>query len=77
MTLPDPLHPIAEDEAQAAFAAILDGEVPESEIAEFLVALSDRGETASEIAGAARAMRERMIPGEGARQCHRRLRHGR
>lgn len=62
MTLPDPLHPIAEDEAQAAFAAILDGEVPESEIAEFLVALSDRGETASEIAGAARAMRERMIP---------------
>ncbi|MFT4056979.1 MAG: anthranilate phosphoribosyltransferase [Novosphingobium sp.] len=62
MTLPDPLHPIAEDEAQAAFAAILDGEVPEAEIAEFLVALSDRGETASEIAGAARAMRERMIP---------------
>jgi anthranilate phosphoribosyltransferase len=62
MTLPDPLHPIAEDEAQAAFAAILDGEMPESEIAEFLVALSDRGETASEIAGAARAMRERMIP---------------
>ncbi|WP_404481119.1 anthranilate phosphoribosyltransferase [Novosphingobium sp. BL-52-GroH] len=62
MTLPDPLHPIAEDEAEAAFAAILDGEVPEEQIAAFLVALSDRGETASEIAGAARAMRARMIP---------------
>jgi len=62
MTLPDPLHPIAEDEAEAAFAAILDGEVPEPEIAAFLVALSDRGETPGEIAGAARAMRARMIP---------------
>lgn len=62
MILPDPRHPIAEDEAEAAFSAILDGEVPEAEIAAFLVALSDRGETASEIAGAARAMRDRMIP---------------
>jgi anthranilate phosphoribosyltransferase len=62
MTLPDPLHPIPEAEAEAAFAAILDGDVPEPEIAAFLVALSDRGETASEIAGAARAMRARMIP---------------
>lgn len=62
MTLPDPLHPIAEDEAEAAFAAILDGDVPEEQIAAFLIALSDRGETASEIAGAARAMRARMIP---------------
>lgn len=60
--LPDPLHPIAEDEAEAAFGAILDGNVPEDAIAAFLVALSDRGETASEIAGAARAMRARMIP---------------
>ncbi|HUD27479.1 MAG TPA: anthranilate phosphoribosyltransferase [Novosphingobium sp.] len=62
MRLPDPLHPIAEDEAEAAFAAILDGELPEAEIAAFLVALSDRGETAAEITGAARAMRDRMIP---------------
>jgi anthranilate phosphoribosyltransferase len=62
MTLPDPLHPIGEAEAEAAFAAILDGEVPEPAIAAFLVALSDRGETAGEIAGAARAMRDRMIP---------------
>ena len=62
MTLPDPLHPIGEAEAEAAFGMILDAHVPETAIAAFLVALSDRGETASEIAGAARAMRARMIP---------------
>lgn len=52
----------AEDEAEHAFAAILDGTVADEDIAAFLVALSGRGETASEIAGAARAMRARMIP---------------
>lgn len=62
MTLPDPLHPLDEDEARNAFAAILDGTVGDEAIAAFLVAMSDRGETASEIAGAARAMRDRMIP---------------
>ncbi len=62
MSLPDVTHPLEEAEAEAAFAAILDGTVPDEAIAQFLVALSDRGETASEIAGAARAMRARMIP---------------
>ena len=62
MTLPDALHPLEEVEAEQAFAAILDGKVPDDQIARFLVTLSDRGETASEIAGAARAMRQRMIP---------------
>ncbi len=62
MNLPDVTHPLEEAEAEAAFAAILDGTVPDEAIAQFLVALSDRGETASEIAGAARAMRARMIP---------------
>lgn len=62
MTLPDALHPLEEAEAEQAFAAILDGQVPDDQIAQFLVTLSDRGETASEIAGAARAMRQRMIP---------------
>lgn len=62
MTLPDPLYPLEEAEAEAAFGAILDGTVADAAIAAFLVALSDRGETASEIAGAARAMRARMIP---------------
>lgn len=60
--LPDALHPLEEAEAEQAFAAILDGKVPDDQIAHFLVALSDRGETACEIAGAARAMRARMIP---------------
>lgn len=62
MTLPDVTHPLDEAEAEQAFAAILDGTVSDEAIAQFLTALSDRGETASEIAGAARAMRARMIP---------------
>ncbi|MBC2669640.1 anthranilate phosphoribosyltransferase [Novosphingobium piscinae] len=53
--------PLAEDEAEAAFGAMLDGLVPDAEIAGFLVALADRGEQAGEITGAARAMRHRMI----------------
>ena len=60
--LPDVAAPLAEDEAEAAFAAMLDGQVADEDIARFLVALSDRGETAAEIAGAARAMRARVIP---------------
>lgn len=61
-TLPPVAQPLGEEEAEAAFAAILDGTVSDEAIAPFLVALSDRGEVASEIAGAARAMRARMIP---------------
>jgi anthranilate phosphoribosyltransferase len=61
-TLPDVTTPLADDEAEAIFAAMLDGDVDDEEIARFLIALSDRGETAAEITGAARAMRARMIP---------------
>ena len=53
---------LSEAEAEAAFAAMLDGQTSDEDIARFLVALSERGETAAEIAGAARAMRARMIP---------------
>ena len=60
--LPAVDHPLDEDEAEAAFGAILDGGPSDEDIAQFLVALSDRGETASEIAGGARAMRARLIP---------------
>lgn len=60
--LPDTAHPLDEAQAEDAFGAILDGMVADEAVATFLVALSDRGETASEIAGAARAMRSRMIP---------------
>lgn len=61
-SLPAAAAPLAEDEAEAAFAAMLDGHVADDDIARFLVVLSDRGETAAEIAGAARAMRARLIP---------------
>ena len=37
MTLPDPLHPIEEAIAHDAFAAILNGKVPEAEIGAFLI----------------------------------------
>ena len=60
--LPDVTHPLSEDKAYKAFSAMLDGEPSDEEIAGFLAALSDRGERAEEIAGAAMAMRERLIP---------------
>jgi len=59
--LPDPVLPLDEGAAADAFAAILDGTVSDEVIAQFLVALRDRGETAQEIAAAAQAMRDRMI----------------
>ena len=62
-TLPEVTDtPFEEAEAEAAFSAMLDGAVADESIAPFLVALAERGEIASEIAGAARAMRARMIP---------------
>lgn len=60
--LPDPSALLSHDEAQSAFNAILDGSVADENIAEFLTALSDRGETMVEIAAAAQAMRDRLIP---------------
>lgn len=61
MTLPPIAEALSEAQAEAAFGAILDGDVADAEVAGFLIALSDRGETAAEIAGAARALRGRMI----------------
>lgn len=60
--LPDITTPLTEAEAEAAFGTILDGAPSEAEIGAFLIALSARGETASEIAGAARALRARLLP---------------
>jgi anthranilate phosphoribosyltransferase len=60
--LPPGDRPLDESEAEAAFGAMLDGAPSDEEIARFLVALAERGETAAEIAGAARAMRARLIP---------------
>lgn len=61
-TLPQAEPHLGEAEAQEVFGALLDGEVADDEIARFLCDLSDRGETADEIAGAARALRARLIP---------------
>jgi len=60
--LPDPSSPLSRQSAAQAFSDILDGHASEEAIAEFLVALSIRGETSLEIAEAARALRDRLIP---------------
>ena len=60
--LPDPSSPLARETAAQAFADILDAKTSEEAIADFLIGLSERGETAIEIAEAARALRDRLIP---------------
>jgi anthranilate phosphoribosyltransferase len=51
-----------ESEAEQIFGWILDGEVADDDIAHFLVTMTERSETSDEIAGAARALRNRLIP---------------
>jgi anthranilate phosphoribosyltransferase len=53
---------LTEEMAEEIFGLMLDGKVADDDIARFLVELSDRGETAAEITGAARALRARLIP---------------
>lgn len=60
--LPDPSAPLDEAQADAAFATLFDGTPDDASITAFLTGLSDRGETAIEVAAAAKAMRARMIP---------------
>lgn len=60
--LPGPEQHLDEAHAEQVFGALLDGAVSDDEIARFLCDLSDRGETADEIAGAARALRARLVP---------------
>jgi anthranilate phosphoribosyltransferase len=60
--LPDPSTPLSHESARRAFADLLDGRTSEQAIADFLIALSERGETSIEIAEATRALRERLIP---------------
>ena len=59
---PDPAGLLEHDEAADAFATMLDGGASDDNIVEFLTALSNRGETMVEIAAAAQAMRDRLIP---------------
>lgn len=61
-SLPDPSSPLSNDSAARAFADILDAKTSEEAIADFLIGLTDRGETSIEIAEAARALRDRLIP---------------
>ena len=60
--LPDTSSPLSRETARAAFADLLDGHASEAVIATFLIGLSERGETSIEIAEAARALRQRMLP---------------
>lgn len=50
------------DDARVLFGRMLDGALSDAEIADILLTMAERGETAAEIAGAAQAMRERMVP---------------
>jgi anthranilate phosphoribosyltransferase len=49
-------------ETEALFGRMLDGAMTDAEITAALLAMSDRGETAEDIAGVVLAMRARMIP---------------
>ncbi|MBB6503058.1 anthranilate phosphoribosyltransferase [Sphingomonas endophytica] len=60
--LPDPSSPLARESAAQAFADILDAKTSEDAVADFLIRLAERGETSIEIAEAARALRQRLIP---------------
>ncbi len=62
IALPDLSQPLPGAVADSLFADMLDGKLDEKGIATVLTALADRGESADEIAAAARAMRARMIP---------------
>jgi anthranilate phosphoribosyltransferase len=52
---------LSAEEAHQAMGVLLEGQAGEAEIAGFLVALKMKGETAAELAGFARAMRDRMM----------------
>jgi len=56
------------EEARAAMGLIMDGEVPPTQIAGFLVALRMKGETGEEVAGFAQAMRDKVTPVQTTRQ---------
>lgn len=63
--LPLAVPHMSETEAEEVFGWILDGDATDEEIARFLLAMTERSETADEIAGAARALRARYIPVAG------------
>lgn len=52
---------LSADDASAAFGVVMDGGAAPSQVAALLVALRVKGETAAEVAGAARALRGAMV----------------
>jgi len=60
--LPDPDVPLDQQTAFETFGAILDGAHDEDSLVTFLTRMAERDETSAEIAGAALAMRARMLP---------------
>ena len=63
---------LSEDEMRAAMSGIMEGQWSDTQITEFLVGLSKRGESVAEITGAANVMREKALPinaPEGAVDC--------
>ena len=59
---------LSADDAAAVLAQIMAGDVPQAQIAGFLVALRTKGETVDEIAGLARTMRSLATPVAVARE---------
>ena len=60
--LPHPDELLDSQRAERVFGRILDGDVADKDIAAYLSGMTERSETADEIAGAARALRARLIP---------------
>ena len=60
--LPHPDELLDSQQAERVFGRILDGDVANKDIAAYLSGMTERSETADEIAGAARALRARLIP---------------
>lgn len=59
--LPDPAFPLDQQTAYAIFTDVLDGAHDAEALFVFLSGMAARDETSAEIAGAAQAMRERMV----------------
>ncbi|MDX1677588.1 anthranilate phosphoribosyltransferase [Arsukibacterium sp.] len=53
---------LSQSQSEAFFSAVVQGQVPAIPLTALLVALKMRGETAAEIAGAARALRQAAVP---------------
>lgn len=56
---------LSKSEAESLFGQMLDGAMDDATIRQTLIDIADRGETAQEVAGAAIAMRQRMLAAPG------------